>query len=245
MNLFSKNRADNFFKYDWLCDPNLANWIINLLSAYGTSILDVGCGNGFMLNFYMKTFNKIAAIEPSDSFVNILNETIKGNNIIYKQANAELIPFPDNSFEIVLAKSSLHHFHDIQQGLSEMQRVSNKIIAVMEVIAPSEECLPFLQKLLVEKEDGRKKSTVYTKDLLRNTIISTIQLKQMNQLLFDQYIDIETWLQYSDLSNERKKNLLNYILSMDSVTANYMQLHKRDNKYMMLRRMCLCIAFIN
>lgn len=198
-----------------------------------------------MENLLLKTFSKIAAIEPSGSFDSILKETIRGTNIIYKQANAELIPFSDNSFDIVLAKSSLHHFHDIHQGLSEMQRVAKKIIAVMEVIAPSDGCLTFLQKLLMDKEEGRKRATVYTKDSLRDTIINAVHIEQMHQLFFDQYIDIETWLQYSDLSSERKKVLLDYILSRDSTTADYMQLHKRNNKYMMLRRMCLCIAFIS
>lgn len=244
MNTLSKNRADNFLKYDWLCNPTLANWIVDMLNVYGNSILDIGCGNGYMLDFYYKKFNKIAVIEPSDSFVNIIKENIAERNIIYKQANAEQIPFQANSFDIVFAKSSLHHFINIQQGLLEMQRVSKKIIAIMEVVAPSKECLPFLQNLLVKKEVGRTETSIFTKSSLIETINDVIQEKQINQIFYDQYLDIETWLQYSDLINTEKEYLLNQILSMDTSTAKYMQLHKRNNHYVMLRRMCLCIVFV-
>lgn len=244
MNFFSKRRADNLSQYNWLCNPVLANWIVDMLKVYGTSILDVGCGNGYMLNFYSDFFDKIAAIEPGDSFKDEIKEKIIGKDVIYKQAYAEEIPFEANSFEIVFAKSSLHHFFDIQQGLAEMRRVSKKVVAIMEVVAPSQECLPFLQNLLMRKEEGRDRTTVYTETSLKNTILKGSQSEQINQLLYDQYIDIETWLQYSDLSIPERKSLLDYILSIDSTTAKCMQLHQRGNRYMMLRRMCLCVAFI-
>lgn len=244
MNTLSENRANNFLKYNWLCNPILANWIVDMLNVYGNSILDIGCGNGYMLDFYSKTFDEIAAIEPSDSFVNKIKENIAEKNIIFKQASAEQIPFQTNSFDIVFAKSSLHHFINMQQGLLEMQRVSKNVIAIMEVISPSKECLPFLQNLLVKKEEGRSKTSIFTRASLNDTISNAIQVKQINQIFYDQYIDIETWLQYSDLSNAEKEFLLSQILSMDTSIAKHMQLHKRNNRYVMLRRMCLCIVFI-
>ena len=59
MNLLSKNRADNFFRYKWLCDPVFATWIADMLYPYGKTLLDVGCGNGYMFDYYASKFTKI------------------------------------------------------------------------------------------------------------------------------------------------------------------------------------------
>ena len=68
MNAFSSYRADHFSKYHWLCDTNLAEWIVENLNPYGNSIIDVGCGNGFMLEYYKERFKKIAAIDPNEKY---------------------------------------------------------------------------------------------------------------------------------------------------------------------------------
>lgn len=244
MNLLSELRATNFEKYTWLCNPILAQWIVELLSAYGNSILDVGCGNGFMIDFYLKRFQQVSAIDPSESVVPFMSNLAIERGIVFQKASAEKIPFVDNSFDIAFAKSSLHHFIQPAKGISEMCRVARRIVAVMEVVAPSETCLPFLSELLVTKEAGRTQSSIFTEKTLKEMLLSSIPIKMMNSLIYDQYIDIEKWLQYSDLSATQKAELLKFILSIDSNTAKQMQLHERDGNHVMLRKMCLCIAFL-
>ena len=245
MNLLSEFRAMNFEKYAWLCCPTLAQWIVDLLGAYGSSILDVGCGNGFMIDFYLKKFRQISAIDPSSSVVPFMSNLVQQKGITFQKASAEKIPFADNSFDISFAKSSLHHFEQPTKGLSEMCRVSRRVVAVMEVIVPSEECLPFLCELLVKKEVGRVRTSIFTENKLKAMISNSIPVKEVNSLVYDQYIDIETWVKYSDLSTAERAELLDFILSMDSNIAQQMQLHKRDGHHVMLRRMCLCIAFLS
>lgn len=244
MNLFSQFRADNFSKYTWLCDETLANWIADILCAYGNSILDVGCGNGFMLDFYCNAFERIGAIDPSETLIETIKKQII-SGIEFQQAFAENIPYPNNSFDICFSKSSLHHFQDVPLALSEMKRIASRAVAVLEVVAPTKQCLPFLKNLLTQKEKGRKPNSVYTCDSLREIMGHSIATKSINSLYFDQYIDIQTWIQYSDLSNSEQEALLASVLSMDPSVAVDMQLHLRNNRYVMLRRMCLCIAFIN
>ena len=243
MNLFSQKRADYFSKYEWLCDPLLAEWIVNHLEKYGGSILDVGCGNGFMFDYYQSHFNDIYAIDPSETLSEAISNNIASRNITFKTAAAESIPFPDDFVDVTLAKSSLHHFFNPTKGLEEMARISKRVVSIMEVVAPSEQCLPFLQRLLVKKESGRAKESVYTSEMLYKLIKDSINSTVVNQLYFDQYIDVETWLKYSDLSKKEQSELLDYILSIDSLTRQNMQFHTRNNHYVMLRRMCLCMAF--
>lgn len=241
MKLFSDFRAGSFSHYTWLCDPTLADWLVRLLQPYGSSLLDVGCGNGYMLPFYAKNFKKVSAIDPSESLAPYVRQQLPAQ-VDFRVAPAEDIPFGNQTFDIAIAKSCLHHFTDERKGLDEMGRVSRSLVAVVEVVAPSDDCLPFLRNLLVRKEETRTPNTVYTIESIRKLLIETEGVQQVHQLLYDQYIDINTWLYYSDLSEQRQQELLEYILSMDPATARHMQLHQRDGRDVMLRRMCLSLG---
>ena len=200
MNLFSDYRACNFSKYSWLCDDILARWLVNHLKCYGNSIIDVGCGNGFMFKYYNRAFSRVAAIEPSKSLEPIACERANEYHVKFMNATAEKIPFADFSYDVAFSKSSLHHFENRSRGLEEMKRVSKSIVAVMEVVAPSIQCLPFLQQLLTAKESGRTATSVFTSESLNNIIKESIHPRILHSLLFDQYIDIETWIKYMSKS---------------------------------------------
>lgn len=243
MILISKNRADNFYKYKWLCDPLFATWIVNILRAYGETILDVGCGNGYMFDIYATAFSKIGAIDPSKSLESYIREKAIRNHVLYKLGSAEKIPFDCNEFDIVLAKSSLHHFMDSHKGIHEMVRVAAKAIAIVEVVAPTNECIPFLRSLLTNKEEGRKAESVYTAKMIKDVVSEISDVGDIYQHFFDQYIEIDTWLDYSDLDENEKRTIKHYIFSMDEKTKSNMQFHQREGHYCMLRRMCLTVAF--
>lgn len=244
MNTFSDFRAINYEKYSWLCDAGFANWVIENIKPYGNSILDIGCGNGFMLPYYEKKFNHTAAIEPCEALYQQITDNPDFQNVVIKKAAAEEIPFPDLSYDIVLSKSSLHHFVNVEVGLKEMLRVARNVIAVIEVVAPSEDCIPFLKEILLQKEKARSETSIYTTKSLKDTIKLQTKNKIIFQLYYDQYIDVADWLTYSDLETKQKDTLFRYIQECKSDIKHIMQIHFRAGRLVMLRRMCLNIIFL-
>lgn len=242
MILISQTRADNFHRYKWLCDPILGAWIVHMLRPYGKSILDVGCGNGYMFERYAGEFEKIGAIDPSASLEQEIRKNAEKNNVVFKTGCAEHIPFARDEFDVVLAKSSLHHFTDVRQGLREMARVAAHAFAVVEVVAPTDGCLPFLQTLLTRKEEGRAAESVYTAQTLKKTVGETPHISGVYQHFFDQYIEIDTWLEYSDVGEKQKKDIMQTVWNMGERTRLDMQFHNRAGHPCMLRRMCLTLA---
>lgn len=81
---------------------------------YSDSVLDVGCGTGFLSQLY-PNFD-VTGIDISD-------EMLKRNPYRCLKAAAEAIPFPDSSFDFVVCRSLLHHLEDPRKGLAEMVRV--------------------------------------------------------------------------------------------------------------------------
>jgi len=90
-----------------------------------TSLLDVGCGNGFF-TFYFDQICKTCGVDFSDKMI-ALNPV---KNTFCMDANH--LDFKDNSFDIVFSHALLHHVKDEDAVIREMRRVSKKYVVFLE-----------------------------------------------------------------------------------------------------------------
>jgi SAM-dependent methyltransferase len=90
----------------------------------GARALDVGCGPGALTRQLVDRLGveAVRAVDPSPSFVAALHERLPGLDV--RTAVAENLPFPDHSFDLVLAQLVVHFMTDPVSGLSEMARVT-------------------------------------------------------------------------------------------------------------------------
>jgi len=83
----------------------------------GLDLLEVGCGHGSGLEWISKAHPELRSIHGIDrSIVNTLDGRVS-------QGNALSIPFPKESFDIVLNVESSHCYADQKQFLSECSRI--------------------------------------------------------------------------------------------------------------------------
>jgi SAM-dependent methyltransferase len=59
--------------------------------------------------------------------------------VLFQEGDANALPFLDDSFDVVVCRSSLHHFPDPRRAVAEMARVcrSDGRVVVSDMIAPS------------------------------------------------------------------------------------------------------------
>ncbi len=90
----------------------------------GQSVLDVGCGTGVLTGELMARVGPagVAAVDPSEPFVAATRARYEGVDV--RHAPAERLPFPDDTFDAVLAQLVVHFMQDPVAGLSEMGRVT-------------------------------------------------------------------------------------------------------------------------
>ncbi len=92
--------------------------------AGGQRALDVGCGPGALASELARRLGSaaVAAVDPSEPFVRAVRERLPGVSV--ERASAEHLPFPDQSFDAVLAQLVVHFMADPFAGLAEMRRVT-------------------------------------------------------------------------------------------------------------------------
>jgi len=99
----------------------------------GSSILDVGCGKGFMLHDFKKANPKlkVTGIDISPYGIENAMEDVKP---FLKLGNAKELPYEDNSFDVVIAINTIHNLDKDEcfQAVKEMERVgkNGKFITV-------------------------------------------------------------------------------------------------------------------
>lgn len=91
------------------------------------SILDVGCAKGFMLHDWQELLPAatLAGIDVSEY---ALANSLKSVQPFLRLGNARKLPFPDRSFDLVLAINTVHNLplEECKQALREIARVSRK-----------------------------------------------------------------------------------------------------------------------
>lgn len=88
--------------------------------------LDVGCGPGALTAELVSRLDAsaVAAVDPSESFVAAARARNPGVDI--RQASAERLPFPDETFDVVVAQLVVHFMTDPIAGMTEMARVTRR-----------------------------------------------------------------------------------------------------------------------
>ncbi len=92
-----------------------------------SSILDIGCGKGFML-YDLKKLIKSDFLKGIDISQYAIDNSLEDIKPFLSVADAKKIPFPDNSFDVVISINTIHNLDksDCAKALKEISRVTKK-----------------------------------------------------------------------------------------------------------------------
>ncbi len=93
----------------------------------GSRVLDVGCAEGTLLDYLVATKNVDGrGIELSQEGVNIC--VSKGLSVIQGDADADLVDYPDKSFDYALLSQTLQATHRPKEVIDQLLRVGKKAV---------------------------------------------------------------------------------------------------------------------
>ena len=100
--------------------------IADLLSN-DTRVLDVGCGDGSLMNLLIKEKNiEVRGLELEKQ--NVQKCIYKGLPVIQGNAETELYQFPNQSFDYVVLSQTLQAFYNPNKVLKELLRIGKSVI---------------------------------------------------------------------------------------------------------------------
>ena len=88
-------------------------------------IIDIGSGTGDLINLILKkiTPNNIYSVDLNEQMLSYAIKKFKNKNIKFIKANAEKLPFKDNTFDKYIISFCLRNLTDINKALLESYRV--------------------------------------------------------------------------------------------------------------------------
>ena len=167
--VFKKTSLDAFAKKAYFC---LNQWI----SKDDKKILEAGSGTGrFCIEFAKKyPDSKIVGIDSSPSAVSLAKKGAKLRgikNVRFIKADIFKLPFPNNYFDVVFNEGVIEHFHNFEDALDEMIRVTKKHGKVIVAVPNWFSLLHTIYKKII----GRKFEYDYEKSFKQHELISSFK----------------------------------------------------------------------
>ena len=101
--------------------------VIAELLPGSTRVLDVGCGDGSLMNFLEKDKNiEVRGLELNKN--NVQKCIHKGLPVIQGNAETELHQFPNKSFDYVVLSQTLQAFYEPEKVLKELLRIGKSVV---------------------------------------------------------------------------------------------------------------------
>ena len=96
----------------------------------GMTVLEIGCGTGSIWIGHEEIVSGCGKLILTDLSEGMLEAAEKNlgelENMEFRKADIQSLPFIDESFDVVIANSMLYHVPDIEKGLREVRRVLKK-----------------------------------------------------------------------------------------------------------------------
>ena len=104
--------------------------ILQTRQLAGRSILDVGCGDGhFTIRYWDRAQPRaLTGVDAAAAAIRVAREKCEQRPIRFEVADVHALPFPNNSFDLALIQSTLHHDEDPGGIIREAFRVAPVIL---------------------------------------------------------------------------------------------------------------------
>ena len=129
------DQSSNYIKYSsknflqqYLIKRFLRSVSAHLHGVGYRSLLDVGCGEGFVLETIKKDFRqrKIVGVDVNSKALKVAKEKL--SEVRFIKADICNLPFEENSFDMIICLEVVEHVTDYHKALNEIKRVSGKYI---------------------------------------------------------------------------------------------------------------------
>ena len=177
-----------------------------ILEKSPTTVLDVGCGNGQLMEKLVQHGVQVAGLEPDEALAQACN----AKGFATSCAASENMPFKDNAFDMVVSEFSLHHFANGGSGIAECLRVASHCVLFLDcwydLTIPSQRSADAFDRWM--KEIDRLSGEIHYPALSAGEVLAYAQ-KAVPKL----DVEAEHWLDLVPLKKDKFQRLVDESLA--------------------------------
>ena len=115
-----------------------------LQPSHDDNMLDVACGGGHTALFFAPLVRQVVASDLTMQMLKKAQEHLAEegsvDNVVFREADAEDLPFPAGSFTLLTCRIAPHHFPEVPRALREFHRVLRRggRMAIIDTLLPAD-----------------------------------------------------------------------------------------------------------
>jgi ubiquinone/menaquinone biosynthesis C-methylase UbiE len=192
-------------------------------------LLDVATGGGHTALFFSPMVRSVVASDLTMTMLKRAQEYIgdetDADNIVFRVADAEDLPFPSGSFTIVTCRIAPHHFPDIPKALSEMYRVLRRKtsrIAIIDTLLPEDpEIAEFYQQMEALRDPTHIQA--YTCQQW-TTMVEEAGFKVEQTAVFPKVHDFQSWARRAGLDDAGVSRLNDFFVNASDKIQDFFKI---------------------
>jgi len=192
------------------------------------NMLDVACGGGHTAFYFAPMVRQVVASDLTMQMLKKAQEHIaeEGNvdNVIFREADAEDLPFPAGSFTLLTCRIAPHHFPDIPRALKEFHRVLRRggRMVIIDTLLPSDpEIADFYQTM--EKMRDPTHVRAFTEEDWVQMIDDAELILHETRILPKQH-DFHDWARRAGMSKDRIQELNRFFMDAPAKIHDFFQI---------------------
>ena len=209
--------------------PDLEEAVRLLKPTQEDVVLDVATGGGHTALFFAPLVRNVVASDLTMQMLKKAQEHIseegRVENVTFREADAEDLPFPSGSFTILTCRIAPHHFPDVPRALTEFHRVLRRRVGRMVIIdtmlPDDQEIADFYQSM--EKMRDPTHNQAFTRDQWQQ-MIEAADFTVEKMAVFEKCHDFKTWAERAGLDHKQVGELNQYFIDSPDKVHDYFQI---------------------
>ncbi|WP_368655082.1 class I SAM-dependent methyltransferase [Ornithinibacillus sp. 4-3] len=226
--------ADSYVKSEIHRNGGDLNKLVEMACATGVEdVLDVATGGGHTANALAPLVRQVTAMDLTPEMLASAEKFIKGNghsNVLFVEGDAEKMPFPDESFDMITCRIAPHHFPNITDFIKEVYRVlkPDGTFLLDDNVAPEDDMLDDFYNKVEKMRDYSHFRAWKKTEWLRMLELNGFEIQEFHR--FEKRFEFENWCERMHLSGAEKETLNNLMLETPEKVKWKFRIQSNNNK---------------